>query len=42
MKLKEYIKKEIKKGKTKFNISLNHKGEVDKKGLNKVKFSITK
>ena len=32
----------IKKGQRYFNISLNEKGEVDKKGLSKVKFSVKK
>ena len=41
MKLKDYIKREIKKGKTDFNIPLDEKGEYNPKGLSKVSFKLS-
>lgn len=42
MKLEDYIKKEILRGRRNFNIKLNEKGEPDKKGMQSVKFSVFK
>ncbi len=42
MNLKDYIKQELKRGRRKFDIPLNEKGEFDLKGLSKVNFDIRK